>query len=155
MVGMTDTELLFAIETIKQLKARYFRCVDIRDWHGFRNVFTDDVQFDISDDLPDGGLIIGADAVVVLVSGTLNDGIVSVHHGHCPEITVTSATTAEGIWAMEDMLFWQPDAGSPISTLHGYGHYIETYRKVAGDWRIHTMKLKRLRVDTRGWDNGQ
>ena len=31
------------IEAIKQLKARYFRTLDQKDWAGYRAVFTDDV----------------------------------------------------------------------------------------------------------------
>jgi hypothetical protein len=47
---------------------------------------------------------------------------------------------------MEDKLRWPP--GSPIHTLHGYGHYHETYEKVDGRWRIKTITLTRVRVDT-------
>lgn len=32
-------------------------------------------------------------------------------------------------------------------TLHGYGHYHETYEKIDGRWRIKTSKLTRLRED--------
>ena len=32
---MTTVDELLAIEEIKQLKARYFRCVDTKDWEGF------------------------------------------------------------------------------------------------------------------------
>jgi hypothetical protein len=69
-----------------------------------------------------------------------------VHHGHTPEIDITSATTATGTWAMEDVLRW-PDSG-PLRSLHGYGHYHETYERVAGQWYIKTITLTRLRVDT-------
>jgi hypothetical protein len=31
--------------------------------------------------------------------------------------------------------------------LNGYGHYHETYEKTAGQWRIKTSKLTRLRED--------
>ncbi len=58
---------------------------------------------------------------------------------------LTSPTTATGIWAMEDHLWW-PE-GSPISTLHGYGHYLETYEVVDGAWKIKTLTLTRLRLD--------
>jgi hypothetical protein len=34
-----------------------------------------------------------------------------------------------------------------MRTLHGYGHYHETYEKLDGEWRIKTMKLTRLRRD--------
>jgi hypothetical protein len=35
----------------------------------------------------------------------------------------------------------------PTLTLHGYGHYHETYEKIDGRWRIKTSKLTRLRED--------
>ena len=50
----------------------------------------------------------------------LVDDVVTVHHGHMPEIDVTSPTTATGTWAMEDTLRWHE--GSPLQTMHGYGH---------------------------------
>jgi hypothetical protein len=32
--------------------------------------------------------------------------------------------------------------------MHGYGHYEETYERLAEGWRIKSTKLTRLRVDT-------
>ncbi len=145
---MNDIEKLLAIEDIKRLKARYFRCVDSKDWEGFKAVFASDALFDISQDVP-GCILVGTEAIVAAVSVPLT-GCVSVHHGHCPEIEITSATTASGIWAMEDMLRWSEDSTSPIRSLHGYGHYIERYEKIGGGWRIKSMKLQRLRVELGG-----
>ena len=68
--------------------------------------------------------------------------VVTVHHGHMPEIEVTSDTTATGIWALQDLLRW-PDGHE----LYGYGHYHEEYEKVDGRWRITKMTLTRLRTD--------
>lgn len=150
---MTDTtHILLELEAIRQLKTRYFRCVDAKDWDEYRAVFADDVVFDISDDMPETGLTHGADAAVALARAGLGADVTSVHHGHCPEIRLTSDDSAQGIWAMEDMLFWAPGAASPIRSLHGYGHYHETYRRIDGAWKIQTMTLKRIRVDTWGWD---
>jgi hypothetical protein len=42
-----------------------------------------------------------ADEFVAYVAKLLAD-TVTVHHGHMPEIELTSATTATGIWAMFD-----------------------------------------------------
>jgi hypothetical protein len=142
---MNDVERLVAIEDIKNLKARYFRCVDTKDWAGFASVFAPDALFDISQDVP-GCVLVGPEKIVEAASGPLT-GCVSVHHGHCPEIEITSDTTATGIWAMEDMLRWAEGTNSPIRSLHGYGHYIETYQKIGTKWHIKTMKLQRLRVD--------
>ena len=127
------------LEAIKQLKARYFRTLDTKDWEGMREVFTDDLVMDVSES--GGGVVAGADAFMGSLRKILQD-VVSVHHGHMPEIELTSPTTARGIWAMEDLLRW-PDGRE----LRGYGHYHETYTRVDGAWRIQTSKLTRLRVD--------
>ena len=127
------------IESIKQLKARYFRVMDTKDWDAMRALFADDVVMDTTES--GGSVLRGGDACIAFLKETIGD-VVTVHHGHTPEIEPTSATTATGIWAMEDMLRW-PNG----SELHGYGHYHETYEKVAGTWRIKTLRLTRLRMD--------
>ena len=43
---MTEIEALAAIEQIKQLKARYIRFMDTKDWAGYESVFAPDVVFD-------------------------------------------------------------------------------------------------------------
>jgi uncharacterized protein (TIGR02246 family) len=127
------------IEAIKQLKARYFRLMDTKDWDGMRQVFADDVYVDTTD--AGGRVLEGADEFVTGLRTLLAD-VVTVHHGHMPEIELTSPTTATGIWAMEDWLSW-PDSGD----MHGAGHYHEEYEKVDGRWKIKKMTLTRLRTD--------
>jgi len=127
------------IEAIKQLKARYFRTMDTKDWAGMRQVFTDDVVMDTT--ASGGGIVEGADEFLAFLRQTL-DNVVTVHHGHMPEIDLTSPTSATGIWALQDLLLW-PDG----TRLQGYGHYHETYEKIAGQWRIKSSKLTRLRED--------
>ena len=51
---MDGIERLQAIEDIKQLKARYFRCMDTKDWDGFAAVFTPDATMDVSGEMRDG-----------------------------------------------------------------------------------------------------
>lgn len=127
------------VEAIKQLKARYFRLMDTKDWDGFRDVFTDDVVIDTSID--GGGVVQGRDEFVSFLRGVIGD-VITVHQGHMPEITVTSPTTATGTWALDDRLWW-PE-GSPLRHMHGFGHYHETYEKIDGGWRIKTLRLTRL-----------
>lgn len=142
---MNDIDKLLALEDIRHLKARYFRCVDTKDWEGLMAVFTPDAVFDVSDDLA-GCVLEGPARIVELVATSLAD-CVTVHHGHCPEIAITSATTATGIWAMEDKLRWSDGSSRTNRALHGYGHYFETYAKVGDRWLIRTSTLRRLRVD--------
>jgi hypothetical protein len=127
------------LEAIRQLKARYCRTMDTKDWAAMRRVFADDVEMDTM--ASGGGVVTGADDFMAFLEETLAD-VVTVHHCHTPEIELTSATSASGVWAMEDMLRW-PDG----TELHGYGHYHETYEKIAGDWRIKRCVLTRLRMD--------
>ena len=140
---------LETIEQIKALKARYFRCMDTKDWDGFAAVFTPDAVMDTSGELPpsddpEAGITRGNVAIADFVRSAVGD-VVTVHHGHMPEIEVTSATRATAVWAMEDVLRWPDDA--PIASLHGYGHYHETYERSDRGWRIATLTLTRLRVD--------
>ncbi|WP_405181896.1 nuclear transport factor 2 family protein [Nocardia sp. NBC_01377] len=124
------------VEAIKQLKARYCRTMDTKDWAGMRQVFTDDVVVDTTGS--GGPVVTGADAFMEFLLAQLGD-IQTVHQCHTPEITLTTATTATGVWAMADIL--RLSGGSDI---HGYGHYHEQYRKEAGEWRISGSTLTRL-----------
>jgi hypothetical protein len=140
---------LLAIEEIKLLKSRYFRCLDTKDWAGFEQIFSADAVMDMRGEMRDGttpgeGLTEGAAAIAAFVRGAV-DHVTTVHHGHTPEITLTGADTATGIWAMEDKLRW-PE-GYPLAGMHGYGHYHERYVKTADGWRIAHLRLSRLRVD--------
>ena len=127
------------IEAIKQLKARYFRGMDTKQWDLMKEVFADDVVIDTTED--GSPVIEGRDEFIAFLAPMLAE-VVTVHHGHMPEIELTSDTTATGVWAMEDHLWW-PE-GSPLQHLHGYGHYHETYRKGPDGWRIATLTLTRL-----------
>jgi hypothetical protein len=132
------------LEAIRQLKARYFRLMDTKDWAGFRRCFTDDVRVDVTADAGPDAVYEGVDAFLAMLEPTLA-GVVTVHHGHMPEIELTSPTTATGIWAMEDVLKFPPETG--LDELHGWGHYHEEYEKVEGAWRIRSTRLTRLRHD--------
>lgn len=145
-VTLSPAEQLLAIEEIKQVFAGRLRCMDEARWDDYASFHTADMVSDTFGG-PDGDRVVGAEAVAAAIRETL-DGevrIQSVHHGHSPEITLTSDTTARGIWAMEDHLWWQGEHGE--EHLHGYGHYHEEYRKEGGRWLISYRNLTRLRVD--------
>lgn len=127
------------LEAIRQLKARYFRTMDTKDWPGMRQVFADNVVVDTSE--AGGGLVRGADEFMSFLEEVLRDAV-TVHQGHMPEIELTSSTTATGVWALNDIVIW-PDG----TRLAGYGHYHETYEKAGGHWRIKSSRLTRLHTD--------
>ena len=129
------------IEAIKTLKARYCRLLDSKDWAAWRDIFADDF---VSDTTASGGVLIhGADEFVAFIRSTLGKpSQPTVHQVHAPEIELTSATTATGVWALNDVVRLAPGVN-----LQGYGHYHETYSKTDGQWRITTSTLTRLRED--------
>jgi hypothetical protein len=130
---------LWEIEQIKLLKARYFRYVDTRDWDGVTALFTPDCDLR-STLFPE---VKRPGEFFERVAAMITPGI-SVHHGHMPEITLTSWQTATGIWAMYDYV--EADDGSV--GFHGYGHYHESYLKdPERGWLISRFELRRLRLD--------
>lgn len=135
------------LEAIRDLKAKYFRLVDEKDWDGFRALFTDDAEFDFGD----GRVLSGADTFVASVSAMV-DGpagrAISVHRGHMPELTIDSPTEAHGLWGLADYLEWPSDPGTGERRgMRGYGHEYETYRKADGTWKIATWRLSYIRMD--------
>jgi hypothetical protein len=132
---------LLEIESIKQLKARYCRYLDSKNWEAWRGIFADDFLSDTAD--AGGKVIHGADEFVAFTRNRLGKpSRATAHQVHAPEIELTSATTARGVWALEDVVRLAPGIN-----LRGYGHYHETYEKVDGQWRIKSSKLTRLRED--------
>jgi SnoaL-like domain len=143
---MATHDELDAIEQIKKLKARYFRCMDTKDWDGFQAVFADDASMDTTQEAPNIEVVVGAPQIRQFVEGSVGP-VVTVHHGHMPEIEVTGPDTARGTWAMFDFVEWPAsDSGERVG-LNGYGHYLEEYAREDGEWRIARIRLERLRVD--------
>ena len=134
---------LWDIEQIKQLKARYFRFLDTKDWAGFRDLFTEDCVHH----LPEESEVRTQNNEEYLASvRVILDKGITTHHGHMPEIALLSDTEAEGIWAMFDYV--QVDGPDGRIDIQGYGHYLETYRKCPdGRWRISSKRNERLRLD--------
>lgn len=154
---MDKLDRLLAIEEIKQLKGRYFRFLDTKDWAGMATIFTDDAVFDARTANSVSGVGEGDAAVsndwVYEGAQVITDFIrevaqplVTAHHGHCHEIAIVSENDAEGVIAMEDMIWDAPGAGGE-KKLHGLGHYHEEYRRGEdGRWRIRRSRLTRLNV---------
>jgi hypothetical protein len=129
------------LRALEQLKASYCRTLDTKDWAAFRGLLTTDF---VSDTSVAGGVVIdGADAFVGYVRAALAKAV-TVHQVQQPEIELTSPSTATGIWAMQDVVRFGPGI-----TMHGFGHYHETYAKLGDSWLIASSRLTRLREEIR------
>lgn len=142
--GDREIRELLDREAIRDLKARYFRFVDTKQWERWRRLFTDDAQIDsrLAED--------GIDAFVARIAANLEHSR-SCHHGHSHEIVFMGPDSARGICAMTDHVEWLAAPADARSAPNdrgfvGYGHYEEEYRRVCGEWRISFMRLTRLWV---------
>jgi hypothetical protein len=139
-----DSKRIQDILELQRLKGLYFYYLDHKDWDIWRSLFTSDAELlvDLNDEQgPSRDVTSGIDAVMVYVKERLAV-IPSVHHGHTPLYEFESDTVASGIWAMADIIYYQPD-----NVLYGYGHYRERYRKERGIWKFSSVHLTRLQVD--------
>lgn len=136
---MDELHELVELERIKQLKARYFRAVDLKDWPLMTSLFTKDFTSLVAE--------IERGAAELVESARLWIGPArSVHNGHMPDIEFDGPDRAHGTWAMDDLVIW-PDTGDGERIHHGYGYYIEEYQLVDGAWLISSMTLERLFID--------
>lgn len=122
---------------ICNLKARYCRLLDTKDWDGWAALFTEDCEIDTR--ASGGTLERGRDQFVAMVRSSLADAK-TAHQVHSPEITF-HGDSAEVIWGMQDRVVKGEFA------LTGYGHYHETCVRSADGWRIARQTLSRLIVE--------
>ena len=121
---------LYDIEKIKQLKARYFRALDTNDWALFGDCLSDDCKANYSD----GRLVLdGRDAIVSFMAKHMTGpDLLSMHHGHTPEIEILDSDHASGIWYLQDMVM---DLKSKTQ-MFGAAIYSDEYVRENGDWKI-------------------
>jgi hypothetical protein len=136
-------EELLATESIRTLKARYFRLLDTKRWDEWGALFVKDAVLAIPEL---DRTLSGREAIVAWVRRELED-VRTVHHGHTCEIEITGPETATGIWAMSDELHYPAGDRAGRSVVRGAGHYVEEYRRVDGAWLIARSELARLHLE--------
>jgi hypothetical protein len=137
------------IEAIRQLKYRYFRFLDTKRFTELGQLLTDDATTSYQS----GELSYqGRDAIVAFLEESLgNSDIVTMHHGHHPEIELTSATTATGVWYLEDRVVVRAMDFQIFGTLL----YDDRYVKVDGQWKIQHTGYERIFEEHRRFSDGR
>jgi hypothetical protein len=144
---MDSLARLLAIEEIRELKARYCRFLDSKDWEGFSSLFTEDAGMDVSQDT--GNEPVSGIAAILAQVRFAVDHAVSSHQVHTPEIVLEALDRAQGVWAMQDRVVWH-EGRSPIprvGSITGYGQYHECYVRDPSGWKISYLRLTRFHVD--------
>jgi hypothetical protein len=129
----TGTEL----EAIRRLKYAYFRTLDLKQFDQLGELLTEDATASYEDGRT---TLEGRTAIVGwLIEALSSPDIVTEHHGHHPEIDLTSDTTATGNWYLQDRVII-PSADLEIG---GTAFYTDRYAKTGEGWRIaHTGYMR-------------
>lgn len=132
---------LAAIEEIRQLKYRYFRTLDLKEWDAFGDCLAEDVVARYGTQAMDKPVHYNSRAEVTgFMRDNLGPGVITVHIASHPEIAV-DGDTATGSWGFEDTVI-VPDFKVII---RGGGYYDDSYRRDAdGQWRIASTAYQRI-----------
>jgi len=124
------------IEAIRQLQARYQRCLDLRDFEGLASCFAPDAVSSY-----DSGEMSyeGRDAIVGFLRSTLTPAIICSHLIHGGEFTFADDAHASGIWYLEDYLLHRRFG----LKMHGAAVYHIDYRKDDDQWLIASIGYER------------
>jgi hypothetical protein len=124
-------QVLEDIEAIKRLKYRYWRCLDLKRWDELAGCFTPDATVDYSEGKY---RFQGVEAIIGFLSKSLGwaSGSIGSHHGHHPEIELTSPTTARAVWALDNYLF-NPGQQRNVRIA---AFYEDDCVKVNGAWKL-------------------
>jgi hypothetical protein len=126
------------IEAIKQLKYAYFRLLDLKRFDELGELLTEGATASYENS---GSDLRSRRAIVAFLDDALSDhGIISLHHGHHPEIVLTSPTTATGVWYLQDRVI-VPAYDVEIA---GAAFYDDVYTKVGDRWFISHTGYQRV-----------
>ena len=102
--------------------------MDTKQWDEWADLFTDDLDTWFEDT---SNSTHGRDEFVGSVRAILADAV-TIHHGHHPEIDLTSETTARGSWALYNYMFNEKQKRS----VRIGSYYEDAYVKLAGHWKF-------------------
>ena len=119
------------IEAIKQLKYRYWRHLDLKQWDELARCFIANATVCYSSGKYE---FAGVDKIMTFLSESLGTarGSVTIHQGHHPEIELLSDTTARGTWALYNYMFnLKENRGIRIGA-----YYEDEYVKLQDGWKF-------------------
>lgn len=132
------------LEAIRSLKYRYLRALDTKAWDELGETLADDATTEYSDG---EYRFQGRDEILRFLKATplaQPDGFIGVHHCTQPEIEITSAGRARGVWALYNYLIHK----SAEQGLRLCAFYHDEYVKIAGEWKIQSTGYRRVFEET-------
>ncbi|MCG5432095.1 nuclear transport factor 2 family protein [Mycobacterium sp. MYCO198283] len=119
------------IDAIEQVKYRYLRTLDTKDWDAFAGTLTEDIVGDYGSSLGQEHRFTDRASLVEFMRTAMPANVVTEHRVTHPEITV-DGDEATGIWYLQDKVI-VPDFDF---MLMGAAFYTDSYRRTSDGWRI-------------------
>jgi hypothetical protein len=113
-------------DAICQLKYRYMRLLDTKQWDEFATCFAADGSADYN-----GLAFADPGTLVDYMRTNLGEGTITMHHVHHPEIEI-HGDTATGTWYLHDKVI----VDAFRFALEGAAIYTDRYVCIDGSWRI-------------------
>jgi uncharacterized protein (TIGR02246 family) len=131
-----DAADLVTLRQIEELKYRYVRALDTKDWDLFQACFTEDASAVYGERLD----FTGPEQIVGFMRENLGPTMITVHQVHHPEISV-DGDEATATWSLMDRVIMTEFR----FLLDGASIYTDRYRRGAdGEWRIAHTSYERL-----------
>ncbi len=145
-----EIQRLKDVQAIKELKSKYFRALDTKNWDELETTLAPDIETSYSD----GKLVFhGPKEVTNYFKESMPNTEITLHQGHNPEIIIDSDTEAHGHWYLQDNLIFAE--GNPYEGLQiqGSAIYTDKYVKVDGKWLIQDTGYLRVYEESFQRDN--
>jgi hypothetical protein len=139
------------IEKIRTLKARYCRFLDTKQWEAFSRLLSEEIVLEFYDTAGKLQMKVEGREEVMRQMPVYFEHAQTVHQVKHHEIELLTPTTAQAIWAVEDIVTFFDPVYSPSAVIHGFGYYHERYEQAGGEWRITGYRLERLKLDYTPW----
>lgn len=121
------------LEAIKQLKYRYLRTLDTKQWEDFEACFLPAATADYN------GLVFDdRDALVSFMRENMGPGMLTLHQVHHPEIAV-DGDTATARWYLQDKVIIEEFR----FMLEGAAFYEDRYRRTPEGWLVEHTGYRR------------
>jgi hypothetical protein len=131
------------IHDITQVKYRYLRALDTKDWELFASVFVPEATGDYN------GLIFDdAAALVDYMRSNMTEGMLTLHQAHHPEIEV-DGDAATGRWYLQDKVIIEAFK----FVLEGAALYQDRYTRTPDGWKISHTGYRRTFEQTYSLDD--
>lgn len=144
MAAMSESDY----RAIEEVKYRYLRALDTKDWEAFADTLTEDVTGDYGESLGEDHRFANRQELVDFMRTSLGPEIVTEHRVAHPEI-VLDGDEATATWYLQDRVI----AADFNFMLIGAAFYRDRYRRTADGWKISATGYDRTYDATMSLEN--